>query len=88
MPDAPVLVTGLSTAAWLDPTGEIEELSFREATARINKGACPILCHGPSTARRLTLKRFVAFDVLELFAFVRPLDFCIPASNTLLTFSL
>ena len=83
LPDAPVLVTGLSTAAWLDPTGEIEELSFREATARINKGACPILCHGPSTARRLTLKRFVAFDVLELFAFVRPLDFCIPTPRGL-----
>jgi len=78
LPDAPVLVTGLSDAAWLDPTGEIEELTFKDAAARISEGVRPILCHAPATARRLALRRFAAFDILELFAFVRPLDFCIP----------
>ena len=83
LPDAPVLVTGLSDAAWLDPTGEIAELSFEDAAARINDGIRPILCHAPATARRLALRRFSAFDVLELFAFVRPLDFCIPTPRGL-----
>ncbi|MEC8203488.1 MAG: ATP-dependent DNA helicase, partial [Pseudomonadota bacterium] len=83
LPDAPVLVTGLSDAAWLDPTGEIAQLSFEDAAARINDGIRPILCHAPATARRLALRRFSAFDVLELFAFVRPLDFCIPTPRGL-----
>ena len=83
LPDAPVLVAGLATATWLDPTGEIEELSFKEVAARINEGVCPILCHAPATARRLALKRFAAFDVLELFAFVRPIDFCVPTPRGL-----
>ena len=78
-----MLVTGLSDAAWLDPTGEIAELSFEDAAARINDGIRPILCHAPATARRLALRRFQCFDVLELFAFVRPLDFCIPTPRGL-----
>jgi len=83
LPDAPALATGLSGAAWLDPTGEIEELTLAAAAKRINEGVRPLLCHGPATAKRLSLKRFAAFDILELFAFVRPLDFCVPTPRGL-----
>ena len=83
LPETPALATGLSGAAWLDPTGEIEELSLAAAAKRINEGVRPLLCHGRATAGRLSLKRFAAFDVLELFAFVRPLDFCVPTPRGL-----
>jgi len=38
----------------------------------------PILCHGAALARRFGLERFPAFDLLELFAFVYPAQFCLP----------
>ena len=83
LPDTPALAVGLSTAAWLDSTGEIEELSFEDTAQRFKEGVRPLLCHGPGTAGRLSLKRFQCFDVLELFAFVRPLDFCVPTPRGL-----
>lgn len=83
LPETPAIATGLSGAAWLDPTGEIEELSLGAAAKRITEGTRPLLCHGPATASRLSLKRFAAYDVLELFAFVRPLDFCVPTPRGL-----
>jgi ATP-dependent DNA helicase DinG len=83
LPETPAIATGLSGAAWLDPTGEIEELTFEAAARRITEGARPILCHAPATARRLSLRRLAAYDVLELFAFVRPLDFCVPTPRGL-----
>ena len=69
--------------SWLDPTGEIEELSFEDTAQRLKDGVRPLLCHSPGTTGRLSLKRFQCFDVLELFAFVRPLDFCVPTSRGL-----
>lgn len=83
LPETPAIGTGLSGAAWLDPTGEIEELTFEAVARRIAEGARPILCHAPATARRLNLRRLAAYDVLELFAFVRPLDFCVPTPRGL-----
>lgn len=83
LPESPAIATGLSGTAWLDSTGEIEELSFKDAAQRINEGVRPILCHGPATARRLGLKRIEGFDLLELYAFVRPVDFCIPTPRGL-----
>jgi ATP-dependent DNA helicase DinG len=83
LPETPAIATGLSGAAWLDPTGEIEELTFEAVARRIAEGARPILCHAPATARRLNLRRLAAYDVLELFAFVRPLDFCVPTPRGL-----
>ncbi|WP_119461497.1 ATP-dependent DNA helicase [Rhodospirillaceae bacterium SYSU D60014] len=82
LPDAPVLVTGLTQTAWLDPTGEIETLALDAAAARV-KGRPPILCHAPATARRLGLEGLAGFDLLELFAFVHPARFCLPTPRGL-----
>ena len=83
LPNTPALAVGLSAAGWLDSTGEIEELSFEDTAQRLKDGIRPLLCHGPGTADRLSLKRFQCFDVLELFAFVRPLNFCVPTPRGL-----
>jgi ATP-dependent DNA helicase DinG len=82
LPEAPALVAGVKTAAWLSPEGEIEELSFAEAARRARQ-APPLLCHMRATARRMGVLVFPAFDLLELYAFVRPARFCLPTPRGL-----
>src|SRR5499425_2421314 len=82
LPNVPVLVAGLREVAWLAPSGEFTRVSPTAAAARVVARA-PILCHAPATARRLGLERFPAFDLLELFAFVRPARFCLPTPRGL-----
>ena len=74
----PALVAGARGAAWVEPTGEALWLTFEDARARLGRGAMVLVCHGGRTARRLDVPPFAAFDVLELFAFVRPARFCLP----------
>ncbi len=73
----PVLVAGVSEALFLDANG-IVRLSHRAATERARAGPAPLLCHAPSLFRRLGTAAFPAYDMLELFAFVRPAQFCLP----------
>ena len=77
LPDVPAVAADWTMAAILDPGGEIslkpvETVGQRVAATR------PIVCHRPATAARLKVERFPAYDLLELFAFVRPAQFCLP----------
>ncbi|HQT79535.1 MAG TPA: ATP-dependent DNA helicase, partial [Rhodopila sp.] len=72
LPDAPAVVAGHGRAAILTPDGELLLLPAEEAAARLRSLPPPILVHGPATFRRLGLRPAPAFDLLELFAFVRP----------------
>jgi ATP-dependent DNA helicase DinG len=76
-PEAAALVVGAGRAHWLSADGEIEVLSLDEAAKRAGT-ARPLVCHRRATARRLGLPPFPAYDLLELFAFVRPARFCLP----------
>ena len=82
IPDAPGLVAGMAEAAWLSPDGEIEKLPLPEA-ARRARAQPPFLVHARATARRLGVTPFPCFDLLELFAFVRPARFCVPTPRGL-----
>jgi ATP-dependent DNA helicase DinG len=77
LPHAPALVAGFREVAWLSPEGEIEALSAAEAVRRIESEP-PILCHAAATMRRLGAPDLAALDILELFAFVHPVRFCVP----------
>ena len=70
LPAAPSLATHPRGAAWLSPDGEIEALSHVEA-ARRAKGSAPLLVHRNAVAARLKVDPFAAYDLLELYAFVR-----------------
>ena len=83
LPNAPALVAAVRQAAWLTPDGEIEDLSHAEVKARLTPKHPPIVCHAQATARRLGVAAFTAFDVLELFAFVRPARFVLPTPRGL-----
>ena len=50
--DLPALVAGRSFATWRDPAGTRDALGADEAIRRA-RSQPPILCHAPSTARRL-----------------------------------
>ncbi|MDE2228070.1 MAG: ATP-dependent DNA helicase [Alphaproteobacteria bacterium] len=77
LPKAASLVAGMAQAAWLSADGEVELLPLPEA-ARRARSAPPLLCHTRATVRRLGVAPFPCFDLLELFAFVRPARFCVP----------
>jgi len=84
MPMCPVLVTHVRSAAWLSLDGEIETLSLKEAARRLSTSEVPVLVvHALATARRLRCGPFPRLDILELFAFARPAQFCLPTPKGL-----
>ena len=80
--DAPALVAGARQVVLLTADGEVEELSPSAAAKRVRRQP-PLLCHARAMARRLGVEPFAAFDVLELFAFVKPASFCVPTPRGL-----
>ena len=73
----PALVVGHKAAVFFSGDGELQKTSLKAAAARVAAEA-PIVVHMPSVARRLGMGPFRAFDLLSLFAFVRPAQFCVP----------
>ena len=79
---APAMVAGARLVTWLSADGEVEELSAAAAIAKAGD-ALPIVCHALATAARLGARSFAAYDILELFAFTRPAQFCLPTPGGL-----
>ncbi len=79
---APALVAGARLTTWLSTDGEIEELTGAAAIAKA-RDELPIVCHALATARRLGARSLAAYDILELFAFTRPAQFCLPTPGGL-----
>ncbi len=82
LPAAPTLVATARGAVWLGADGSVEEISAKAALARMRDGPA-LVCHMPATAARLSGGHFLALDVLELFAFTRPAQFCVPTPRGL-----
>ena len=82
VPRVPVLVAGFHEALWLNSDGEVEALSHAEARSRVECEA-PMVCHTRAVARRLNTSGFPALDLLELFAFAHPAQFCVPTPRGL-----
>jgi len=84
LPRAPALVANPARAVWLEPGGAAESLAPTEAAVRA-RGRPPLAVHGPATSRRLDAEArpFRTYDLLELFAFARPAQFCLPTPNGL-----
>ena len=77
LPAVPVVCVNASKAALLTADGELEMLSHEQTRLRTHKQAI-MLCHAPYIRSRLGAHEFIAFDLLELFAFVHPAKFCVP----------
>ena len=81
---APVLTIHANKAFWLNFDGEILEPNKAQLNKLIQQNK-PIVCHAGLTAKRLEIAEFLAYDLLELFAFVHPTKFCIPNLNGLIS---
>ncbi|HEX3982732.1 MAG TPA: ATP-dependent DNA helicase [Acidisoma sp.] len=83
VPEWPALAAGTGTATLLTADGEVLRLAAREAAQTLADGEPPLLIHAPSTWRRLGIKPLPAYDLLELFAFVRPAEAAVPTARGL-----
>lgn len=63
-----------SFAVLLSPSGELNV----SVNAQLLKDKPVLVCHARLTAERLGVEKLNAADILELFAFVRPGQFCVP----------
>ncbi len=77
LPDLPVVILEGDGALWLSPDGETKHLTPQNA-ARELENAPVIACNAPLIRERLHVRDAIIYDVLELFAFVRPAQFCVP----------
>ncbi len=76
LPEVPVLVSRARHGVLIHPDGEAREVTAANAKSVLEGPV--ILCHSRATPARLGLKPAPCFDVLELFAFVKPAVFCLP----------
>lgn len=86
----PVAVVGVRQATLLSADGELVELALEDASERISRTP-HLVVNRVQVARRLGLPQIRAYDLLELYAFVRPARYCLPtvkglASALTLTF--
>lgn len=82
LPAIPVLAVNARGAAILMPDGELKTLTHAQARMIVHQKPV-MVCHAPFTRARLGSDDFFAFDVLELFAFVHPAEFCVPTPHGL-----
>ena len=71
------LVAGPTHGIIISPDGEVEELEHGALRRKI-RAQSYLICNRPVVGRRLGMVGQKALDVLELFAFVRPAQFCLP----------
>lgn len=82
LPHTSVLIADHRGTAMLSTDGELVTLDKKQAI-QLAKTSCPILCHAKATARYLQIHDFPCFDLLELYAFIRPAQFVVPTPRGL-----
>jgi ATP-dependent DNA helicase DinG len=75
-----VLVAGVRRTVVLDETGEARTISHA-AAVEFAAAHRPVVCHRAALARRLDSGPLAARDILELFAFARSAEPCLPTVN-------
>ena len=73
----PALVVGPLGGVIMTSDGEVEVYEHSELR-KIIRGNNFLVCNLPVTSRRLNTDLSNCYDLLELFAFVRPATFCLP----------
>lgn len=70
----PLIALAIHKGKWahMSPDGEIDDSATIPGDAQI------LCCHAPYTAARADLSNMPQWDVLELFAFLKPGIFCVP----------
>jgi len=82
LPKAPVLVMDGRKLLCLTPEGELVQLETPEARLLMRQ-QLPSVCYVAQLAARLGMERVLAYDLLELFAFIHPGRFSVPTPRGL-----
>lgn len=77
IPKIPALYVNAREAFLMTTDGEVSRLSHKAAKAAIH-GQAVMVCHAPYSCARLGVDGLIAFDILELYAFVHPATFAVP----------
>ena len=78
----PILFPDFNGVVMISPEGEITHPDMRHAD-EITRQKQILICHRKWTEARLNAELVKTVDVLELFAFVRPAQFCLPTPSGL-----
>ena len=73
----PALVVGPLGGVIVTPDGEFEAYRLSELRNML-QGHDFLICNRPVCERHLQADLAKCFDILELFAFIRPAEFCLP----------
>lgn len=79
----PAMAVGSTQAVVLTTEGTCLTLSHRQAANRLSDTP-HILCNAPLITRRLHMNGVASYDILELFAFIRPARFTLPTIGGLM----
>ena len=80
--DFPVLFPDFNGVVMISPDGEITHLAALKAAEAAAQRPV-LICHRKWTEARLHTELIKPVDLLELFAFVRPAQFCLPTPSGL-----
>ena len=76
--DYPILYPAINNNNWVSTDGEICTPSNKELIEFLANENPPLICHRKWTEKKIGMKLNRALDILELFAFVKPAEFCVP----------
>ena len=87
LPELPIVMPLAKDVVWISADGEIEQITRNAAVDRLD-GNQALFCHKKWAATRLGMEvnglgALNGLDALELFAFVRPSQFCLPTAKGL-----
>ena len=76
--DYPILYRTMRHNYWVSVDGEVCTPSNNELNEMLNINNPPLICHRYWTEKKIGRKLHACLDILELFAFTNPAEFCLP----------
>ena len=76
--DYPILYPTITENHWISSDGEVCAPSKEELSQMLACDSPPLICHRNWTEKKIGVKLDIYLDILELFAFVKPAEFCLP----------
>lgn len=81
--DYPILYPSITETHWISGDGEVCTPSKEELSQMLASNSPPLICHRNWTEKKIGAKLDKYLDILELFAFVKPAEFCLPTPTGL-----
>ena len=76
--DYPILYPGMKKNYWISVEGEVSTPSDEELNHLLANSNPPLICHRRWTEKKIGRELDQWLDLLELFAFIKPAEYCLP----------